>query len=505
MKSRISSQAVIAAALVLSQGLPAQSTRGVAGEWGAVIPWPHVPAHIAQLTDGRMLTWAAATADDFNISAPNNTISAVFDPSNGSFQNTPNPRQNMFCAGLSRTIDGKIMAVGGGSATYLSSLFNPSNNTWAASGDTSRRRWYNTSVTLPSGQIFIALGAGEDHLTELWSPASNIWTPMWNVDFKPILDDYKLFNGEDYEWYPWLHVAPNGKLFYSGPTTKLYWVDPTGNSTANVAPIGPRIANDRMRIWGNSIMYRPGQLLITGGRDMNLTPPATNEAMVIDLNAAVPVAQRVAPMNYARVFHHTLTLPNGEVLAVGGNTSAFKFTDDGSILTPEIWNPAANQWRLVAPMSVARPYHSTAALMQDGRVLIIGGGLCGPCGANHPDGQIYSPPYLFNVNGSPAARPSLRSSSVPSQIRVGAKFTVRGSQGVAAFTMIRLQATTHGMQTDHRFLPLTVTGVDRSGDKTEYGLSTNSNPNVFVPGDYWLFAVNSNGTPSTGAVIRVTP
>ena len=58
MKSRISSHAVVSAVFALSVGLPAQSNRGVAGEWGAVIRWPHVPAHIAQLTDGRMLTLA---------------------------------------------------------------------------------------------------------------------------------------------------------------------------------------------------------------------------------------------------------------------------------------------------------------------------------------------------------------------------------------------------------------------------------------------------------------
>lgn len=505
MKNQPCWASAVAIALVLSLGLSAQGNRGAAGEWGGVIQWPHVPAHIAQLNDGRMLTWAAATADDFNLSSPNFTVSAIYDPSNGKFQSTNNPRQNMFCAGLSRTIDGKVLAVGGGAATYLASLFNPANNSWVATGSTARRRWYNTNVTLPSGNVFIALGAGEDTLTELWSPASNIWTPMWNVDFTPILNDYKLFSPEDYEWYPWLHVAPNGKLFYSGPTTKLYWVDPTGGSSNNVAVIGPRIDNDRMRLWGTAMMYRPGQLLITGGRDMTLSPPATNEAIVINLNGAAPTVQRVAPMNYARVFHQALTLPNGEVLAVGGNTSALKFTDEGAILTPEIWSPAINQWRLVAPMSVARPYHSTAALMVDGRVIIIGGGTCGPCGSNHPDGQIYSPSYLFNADGTVATRPAVHPKSVPNQIHVGASFTVTGSDGINAFTMIRLQATTHGMQSDHRFLPLAVTGINRSTSRIVYTLATNSNPNLLLPGDYWLFGINANGTPSVGSVIRVTP
>ena len=503
MKNRLF-PATVLALLGMSGSIFAQSNKGVTGEWGPVIQWPHVPAHIVQLNDGRMLTWAAATADDFNLSKPNYTVAAIYNPSKNSFSNTPNPRQNMFCAGLSRTIDGRVMAVGGGAATILTSLFDPANNNWTSGGDTALRRWYSTSVTLPNGNIFMALGAGQEGLTELWSPASNIWTPLWNVGFAPILQEYGIPDNLDYEWYPWLHVAPNGKLFYSGPTTNLYWVDPTGGSSNNVALIGPRLANDRMRIWGNSIMYRPGQLLITGGRDMRLTPPATSEAFVININGANPVVTKVAPMNYARVFHHTLTLPNGEVLAVGGNTTAEKFTDNGSILTPEMWNAESNTWRLLAPMSVARPYHSTAAIMKDGRVLIIGGGVCGPCGANHPDGQIYSPPYLFKSNGTPAARPAIDATTVPSQIRVGNNFKVSGSAGTAAFSLVRLQAATHGMQTDHRFLPLLITGTSRAGSRSEYTLATNNNANVMVPGDYWLFAISANGTPSVASTIRVT-
>ena len=497
--------APLLALITVSGPVFAQANKSVMGEWGAVIKWPHVPAHMVQLNDGKMLTWAAATADDFQFSTPNYTVAAIFDPGNNGFQSTPNPRQNMFCAGLARTIDGRTMAVGGGAATYLSSLFNPNSNSWTATGDTWRRRWYPTSVTLPSGEIFMALGAGQDTLTELWSPTTNIWNAMWNVDFSPILQEYGAPDNPDYEWYPWLHVAPNGKLFYSGPTRNLYWVDPRGGSANNVELVGPLVpGNTRMRLWGNSIMYRPGQLLITGGRDITLTPPATNEAFNININGANPITTSIAPMNYARVFHHTLTLPTGEVMALGGNTTAEKFTDNGAILTPEMWNPAANKWRLLAPMSVARPYHSTAALMKDGRVLIVGGGVCGPCGANHPDGQIYSPPYLFAANGTAAARPSISSGSVPSTIRVGSSFTVKASTGIVAFNLIRLQATTHGIQTDHRFIPLLIAGSNRAGSRTEFTLATTNNANVLVPGDYWLYAVSDTGTPSVAATIRVT-
>ncbi len=49
-----------------------------------------------------------------------------------------------------------------------------------------------------------------------------------------------------------------------------------------------------------------------------------------------------------------------------------------------------------------RNYHSVAVLLPDGTVFSGGGGLCGSCATNHPDGQIFCPPYLFNADGSPA-------------------------------------------------------------------------------------------------------
>jgi hypothetical protein len=73
----------------------------------------------------------------------------------------------------------------------------------------------------------------------------------------------------------------------------------------------------------------------------------------------------------------------------------------------EIWNPLTQTWTNDASAKVPRVYHSVAVLVPDGRVFVGGGGLCGACTVNHLDAEMYSPKYLFNADGSPAARPTI--------------------------------------------------------------------------------------------------
>ena len=70
-----------------------------------------------------------------------------------------------------------------------------------------------------------------------------------------------------------------------------------------------------------------------------------------------------------------------------------------------------------------------------------GGGLCGTfCdeydGANHDNGEIFSPPYLFNRDGSLAKRPVII--SAPPATTYGATLTVTTDSPVTAFSLIRV-------------------------------------------------------------------
>jgi hypothetical protein len=149
---------------------------------------------------------------------------------------------------------------------------------------------------------------------------------------------------------------------------------------------------------GSSIQYLPGKILYSGGASAVLTTePAQNTTAVLDTTVAKPTWQQTAPMLYPRIYHTLTMLANGQVLAVGGESTSNQQVITTGVLPTEIWNPASETWSAAAPIATARNYHSTAVLMPDGRVLVAGGG--------HPNGlndagqassQIYSPSYLFN-------------------------------------------------------------------------------------------------------------
>ena len=146
-------------------------------------------------------------------------------------------------------------------------------------------------------------------------------------------------------------------------------------------------------------------------------------------------------MTYARSMQDSVVLPDGKVLVIGGNSSGIQFSDEGTQLFPEMWDPDTGQWTRLAPHSKPRNYHSTALLLKDGRVASMGSGLCGNCATNQKNGEIFEPPYLFNGDGTRAARPQILSGIAEAVAGDAINFTA--TTDVESFSMVRLVALTH--------------------------------------------------------------
>ena len=60
------------------------------------------------------------------------------------------------------------------------------------------------------------------------------------------------------------------------------------------------------------------------------------------------------------------------------------------------------------------------------------------CRQNHPDAQIFTPPYLFNPDGTPATRPVI-TAVTPTTVNVGGFITVTTAAPNATFSLMRVR------------------------------------------------------------------
>ena len=195
-------------------------------------------------------------------------------------------------------------------------------------------------------------------------------------------------------------------------------------------------------------------------------------------------------MNFARSFANAVVLPDGKVFVTGGQSYAVPFSDDTAVYHAELWDPATNKFTILPPMDIPRTYHSVALLLSDATVFNGGGGLCGNCATNHFDGQIYSPAYLFNEDGTAATRPIIKSAP-PTNIAAGASISVTTDVQISGFSLIRSGSSTHTVDTDQRRIALTPTGTFPT-----YTLQVPSDTGIALPGYWMLFALNAKGVPS---------
>ncbi|MEM7386799.1 MAG: PA14 domain-containing protein, partial [Verrucomicrobiota bacterium] len=380
-------------------------------------------------------------------------------------------------------------------------VFDFRTNQWNRVDDGNDRRWYTTSVALPDGDVFTVAGNGGPNTAERYDRENDQWNRLTGIDWQPISGDASF----ESQWWAYVFVAPNGQLFHFGPTETMHWVDPDGNGSRTSA--GLTVPGSHYPKHAGVVMYESGKFLVAGGAanaagggSGTSGGGTTTACYTVDLNTSPPTVALTGSMTHPRRFQNAVVLPTGEVLIAGGNTSGRKFSDLGTVLTPEIWNPQTGTWREVADMAVPRNYHSTGLLLPDGRAFIGGGGYASGnpnASFTHQDVELYTPPSLFNASGTLASRPSI--TSAPDHVTVGSVFNVSATSNLKKFAAIRMMATTHGLSTDQRYLSLPFSETS-SG---QYQLVAHPNINVMVPGYWMLFGLNANGAYSEASIIHV--
>lgn len=511
------------------------------GKWSDLIRLPVIPvaAYIVPAFPApeRMLFFSSFKAFDFS-GATGKTQFGDLNLGTGevSQREVANTHHDMFCPALSSLEDGR-MVISGGSDAEAVSIYNPETNEFVRAPNMTIARGYQSSCTLSDGRVFTIGGSysggrgGKNG--EVYDADTNEWTYLPDAAVEDMLtaDEGGIWRQDNHGW---LFGWKNSTVFQAGPSKTQHWYGTEGKGS--VLEAGTRDDDDAMcGVWA---IYDAvaGKVFSAVGSPDYTDSDANNRAHVTTIGEPWEESkvERMPDPAYPRGFANAAVLPDGTVLVTGGQKRSLVFTDTDGIVYPELFDPVKQAWSQMAPEAVPRNYHSISILLPDATVFSGGGGLCWVASVtaddsgcdrtvDHPDGQIFSPPYLFNEDGSEASRPTIDTLSA-TNATAGATLKVVVQNESAAenstLVLIRLGSVTHSTNTDQRRVPLvdvTVTGTQMAGDVAADGSLVNSKPvgteytvvlpedyGILLPGFYYLFAVSADGVPSVAKTLQIT-
>lgn len=512
----------------------------IKGKWSDLIRLPVIPvaAYIVPAFPApeRMLFFSSFKAFDFS-GATGKTQFGDLNLGSGevSQREVANTHHDMFCPAMSSLEDGR-MVISGGSDAEAVSIYNPETNEFTRAPNMTIARGYQSSCTLSDGRIFTIGGSysgdrgGKNG--EVYDADTNEWTYLPDAAVEDMLtaDEGGIWRQDNHGW---LLGWKNGSVFQAGPSKAQHWYGTDGKGS--VLEAGTRDDDDAMcGVWA---MYDAvaGKVFSAVGSPDYTDSDANNRAHITTIGEPWEPSQveRMPDPAYPRGFANAAVLPDGTILVTGGQKRSLVFTDTNGIMYPELFNPVKQTWTQMAPEAVPRNYHSISILLPDATVFSGGGGLCwvasitaddSDCDrtVDHPDGQIFSPPYLFNPDGSAASRPKIDTLSATNATAGATLKVVVQNEDVAGnstLVLMRLGSVTHSTNSDQRRVPLvdvTATGTQMAGDigpdgnivnpkpvGTEYTVVLPDDYGVLLPGFYYLFAISAGGVPSVAKTVQI--
>jgi NPCBM/NEW2 domain/Domain of unknown function (DUF1929)/PA14 domain len=479
---------------------PAASGAASKGRWGPLMnEWPAAGAlaiHATVLPTGKVLMWGGgdkSLSDRNDLTAHNGNDTYLWDPSNDTQTLIRNNTTEIFCAGHALTPDGNLLVNGGHLENDYgkidTNLFDTQTSTWSRVQNMNKPRWYPSLIALANGEMLsvggrIAPGTPnkENTLPQVWKTDGG-WRDLNGAD--DILGATGL--------YPWVFAGLQGQVFALGPADRIL------SLTTTAGGVWKELKDTRdglYRYYGSAAMIAPDKVLVVGGTDT--FNPASASSSIVNLSGNSSVTISGEMRDGGRTQLNTTILPDGSILASGGH-GGNSFEDVNlAKRSAERWNPNTGQWTLLESETNPRMYHSIALLLPDARVLSAGGGRCLTCPRNYNDGQIFSPPYLYNPDGTSAPRPSIL--EMPDLIGFGQTFAVRTTNptGIGKVSLVRLSSVTHSFNMNQRFTELTFVGTS-----TGLSVTAPANGGVAPPGHYLLFVINAQGVPSVGKIVQL--
>ena len=462
----------------------------VVGQW-TTLPYqmPINPVHGILLNTGKVLIVSGSGW----VAGNNNYLAAVWDPIAGTIIQQ-SLTWDMFCNGIAILPDGRPFVVSGTlqydpfEGLVNTAVYSPATGQFTNMQNLAHGRWYPTATILGDGRLMTFSGLTETGSTnstvEIYTVGTG-WSPQYASPFTPPL-------------YPWLHLLPNGNVFFSGssPTSAIF--NPTTDTwTTKVATTN----YGGTRTYGTSVLlpltpangYKP-VVMIMGGAN-----PATATTELIDLSVSNPKWVYGPSMSQPRIEMSSVILPTGKVLALGGSINDEDVTTAG--LNADLYDPVSNTFSAAGTNAYAHLYHSIALLMPDATVMITGGNPVR--GTYEPHMEVYSPAYLFTTNSSgqavAAVRPTITSVSSSTLSYGGAfKVTTPDAANISSVVLMRPGADTHAFNMEQRLVGLSFTAGSGVLNVTAPPTS-----NIAPPGYYMMFLLNSSGVPSVANFVQL--
>jgi hypothetical protein len=278
--------------------------------------------------------------------------------------------------------------------TTSSSGFTPTGNLHEARG-------LHTATSLPNNKVLVAYGSNSSSYTEAAGYVGLSSIEVYDAGAGTFTEIY----GDDGLGI-YGHTATllqNGTVLLAGgfindvwdygPSTSSNGAGLYDSATGVLSGTGNMTAN---RGGDTATLLSDGKVLIAGGADTDPTGTGLASAELYDPGTGT--FTQTGSMAVGRYLHTATLLQNGKVLIVGGALTSTSEPD----ATAEVYDPATGIFTMTGAMKTAREQH-TATLLADGRVLIVGGTTSAGVGDPTATAEVYDPSTgSFSVTGSMA-------------------------------------------------------------------------------------------------------
>ena len=274
--------------------------------------------------------------------------------------------------------DGKVLVVGGNSnvADPAAEVYDPGTGTWTPTGPMVTPCGAFTATQLRDGRVLFACGAADPGVLA----SAELYDPSTGSWIATGAPGTPRNNAT-------ATLLPDGKVLLAAgdiithffnpsvATTELY--DP---ATGSWTPTGDM---QTARSWHTATLLGNGKVLVAGGANENDTLSYSLASAEL-YDPATGTWTPTGDMTEVRTSPTATLLDDGRVLVVGGS-------GDGALASAEIYDPTTETWTATGSLSMPR-VGNPATLLSDGRVLVAGGrvgdDLCGPRSAS---AELYDP------------------------------------------------------------------------------------------------------------------